>query len=481
MAFNSNGLGINSYEAPGGYRTMACPAAVLALRAGGANSCMDFDPDPVGTDDGFDVTVAAGAPFRLSLSWAEAQFGVNNDFDVYVFNPDTGGAVSLEAEANNLTSQTATEFGSFTVGGAGSRQIVIRRFAGTGTPRLKLVSNDNGAQTWQTTQAVTAPDVRGPTIYGHNGANAAITVGAVPFNNSNVMETFSGRGPVTSVFAPVNGTTPAAPLASPLTLVKPDVSATDRGITTFFGSANRFSGTSAAAPHAAAVGALQLAANPTLSKSELELAQKNTARPVGAFGPNDMGAGLIDAQAAIASVPPPPPTIAITNRPVPVSTDTTPTVEFAFTGHPASVTCNVDGASQPCASPFTAPVPLGDGDHTITVAATDYFGHNAVPASATFAIDTTGPVAPTISKGPKKKTKSRKAKFIFSGEPGATYVCAVDDKLFKPCTSPTKVKVKKAKPKPKKHTFAIEATDALGNAGEVAVYKWKVVKKKRRR
>jgi hypothetical protein len=478
MAFNSDGLGVNSYEAPNGYRTMACPPAVLALRAGGDDSCMDFDPSGA-TDAGFDVTVAAGTPFRLSLSWAEAQFGVANDFDVYVFNPNTGGAVSLEAESDNLASQRATEFGSFTVGSAGNRQIVIRRYDGTGSPRLKLVSNDNGANTWQSTQAVTAPDVQGPTIYGHNGAAAAQTVGAVPFSNSNTVEGFSGRGPVTSIFEPVNGTTASPAFPAPRVLSKPDIAATDGGITTFFGSGNRFFGTSAAAPHAAAVGALQLEANPALTNTQVMAGQRATARPVGAFGPLDAGAGLIDAQAAIAGQPPAAPTVAIISRPGPTTTDTTPTFEFTTTGDIASLSCVVDGAASPCTSPFTTAV-LRDGNHTVSINATDFFGQSG-QAAATFATDASAPSAPVFTKFPKKKTKSKKATFEFeTNEDGATFACSLDKKAFAPCASPAKVKVKKAKRKPKKHTFAVQPTDAAGNVGSTSTYKWKVVKKKRK-
>jgi hypothetical protein len=96
-------------------------------------------------------------------------------------------------------------------------------------------------------------------------------------------------------------------------------------------------------------------------------------------------------------------------------------------------------------------------------------------------VDATAPAKPKINKGPKKKTKSRKAKFKFSGEAGATFMCALDKKAFKPCTSPTKVKVKKAKPKPKKHTFSIKGIDAVGNVGAATTYRWKVVKKAKRR
>jgi hypothetical protein len=178
----------------------------------------------------------------------------------------------------------------------------------------------------------------------------------------------------------------------------------------------------------------------------------------------------------MASKPPAAPSIAITARPGPITTDTTPTFEFTVTGHPATISCSVDGAAQGCTSPFTPATPLADGNHTVTISATDFFGQTSSPAAASFTTDTTAPDKPTIKKGPKKKTKSNKAKFTFSGEAGATFMCALDKKAFAACTSPAKVKVKKAKPKKKKHTFKIEAVDAAGNVGAAATYKWKVQK-----
>ena len=69
----------------------------------------------------------------------------------------------------------------------------------------------------------------GPAIFGHNGTGAGMSVAAVPFSNSGAIEEFSSRGPVTHYFGPVIGTTPAAPLASPQVLAKPDIAATDGG------------------------------------------------------------------------------------------------------------------------------------------------------------------------------------------------------------------------------------------------------------
>ena len=95
------------------------------------------------------------------------------------------------------------------------------------------------------------------------------------------------------------------------TIQKPDVVATDCGRTTFFVPGNapgvfRFCGTSAAAPHAAAIAALVLQANPTLTPAQIQAGLAATARSVGEFGLNAVGAGLIDAHSMIEDVALPP-------------------------------------------------------------------------------------------------------------------------------------------------------------------------------
>jgi len=473
MAFNNNGLGFNSYEAPDGYRTSTCPADVLPLRGGGADSCMDFDPG-AGIDTTFQVTAAASSPLRLSLAWAEARFGVATDFDLYVFEQTTEGAIQLQAEENNLTSQDPTEFGSFTTNEAATDyQIVIRRFAGAGTPRLKFVSGDNGTNTITGTQAVTAPDVQGPTIFGHNGAQNAQTVAAVPQNDSNLVEPFSSRGPVTYLFGPVSGTTPAAALATPLNLTKPDVAATDRGANTFFGTDDagtfRFSGTSAAAPHAAAVGALQLEANPTLTQAQVKNAQQATALAVGtpALPATTVGSGLIDAVAAINSLPPPAPVPTVTSGPGGPTPDTTPTFFWISTGDVKSFGCEVDGSTPvSCTAPYTSGT-LAEGVHTFSVTASDYF-NQAGTASLGFQIDLSGPVL-QIVKGPKKRSLKRRGTFAFASEFGASFICRLDKHPAVPCISPLPLKVPRGR-----HTLRIQAIDALGNPGETEAYRWKV-------
>jgi Calx-beta domain-containing protein/subtilase family protein len=154
----------------------------------------------------------------------------------------------------------------------------------------------------------TGGDVVGPTIFGHNGANNAMSTAAIPFNNANTIETYSSRGPLTLYFGPVNGTTPASPLGTPLKLAKPDVAATDGTQNTFFGSFQngiwRFFGTSAAAPHAAAVAALQLDGFPSATVNQVKDAQRSTAVPVGSFAADAAGKGRLNAKAAVANLLP---------------------------------------------------------------------------------------------------------------------------------------------------------------------------------
>jgi len=84
----------------------------------------------------------------------------------------------------------------------------------------------------------------------------------------------------------------------------------------------------------------------------------------------------------------------------------------------------------------------------------------------------------TITKGPKHKTKKKRATFEFTAsEPGSTFECALDGQAaFKPCTSPFTLKVKKGK-----HTFEVRARDPVGNVdGSPAADDWKVKKRRKK-
>lgn len=102
-----------------------------------------------------------------------------------------------------------------------------------------------------------------PVTFGHNSARGAIGVAAYPFFRPFIPEFFTSPGPSTIYFSRNNRR-----FDKPDVRQKPDLAAMDGGNTTFFfedaledeDTLPNFFGTSAAAPHAAAIGALVLQA-----------------------------------------------------------------------------------------------------------------------------------------------------------------------------------------------------------------------------
>ena len=260
-----NGHEVGSYEAVDGYRPTTCPIA--AITAGHAD-CHNF-----GT---------AGSPdshVRLQLHRQHRPSGRSSsgprpgtaasttDLDLYLVNTSTNTLVGTGGSVvNNLTSQQAFEWFGGTLGSNLNLAFVVARKSGVApaaTPRFKFVMAGNGASAYTTMEhevpVAGTTDVMGPTAFGHNGGADAMSVGASDVRVATNLNSYSSYGPVTTLFGPVNGVTPAAPLASPKVVAKPDLVASDCNVTTFFAGAGppfHFCGTSAAAPHAAAVAAL---------------------------------------------------------------------------------------------------------------------------------------------------------------------------------------------------------------------------------
>ncbi|MDQ6696249.1 MAG: DUF4214 domain-containing protein, partial [Actinomycetota bacterium] len=143
-----------------------------------------------------------------------------------------------------------------------------------------------------------------PTIYGHNALLAGASVAATPFDSSDQIERFSSRGPASYCWQPVRGSAPA-PAMNPCQTKQVDFAATDGVANSFFpgdGEGLRFYGTSAAAPHAAAVAALQRQRQPCRTPAEIFAALRSSGRPVGAFQADAAGSGLIDAKTAVSTL-----------------------------------------------------------------------------------------------------------------------------------------------------------------------------------
>lgn len=324
---DSQGRNISSWESPAYRATAGCPAPVAARTTPAVpeeRACVDFDPDPVVTDTTFGITVAPGKTLRIDLQWAQPWFGVTTDLDLYIMNnaetqllgwsegPDAGPTGSQKPFA--ITGYVNEGFAPQTV------KVVINRpitpgetnTGDAGTPRLKFVMANNSptSVTWSEYPESSGGDIVGPTIFGQSGAENAISVAAEDVRRPGRPEEFSSRGPRALYFAPVDGTTPAAPLATPKQLAKPDLTASDCGDNTRFGGT--FCGTSAAAPHAAAVAALALSAKPTATHDEIVDAISETATPFAGHGPEAVGAGRVDANATLDRLVDPSPTGATT-------------------------------------------------------------------------------------------------------------------------------------------------------------------------
>ncbi|MGZ4651287.1 MAG: Ig-like domain-containing protein [Kineosporiaceae bacterium] len=199
-------------------------------------------------------------------------------------------------------------------------------------------------------------------------------------------------------------------------------------------------------------------------------------------------AGNTDASPAtrsftVSTAPPPDstaPDTTITSGPTGTTSDSTPTFAFTATEANSVFECRVDtGAWANCTSPWTTAA-LSDGDHSVSVRATDVAGNtDATPATRAFTVNTatpppadTTPPDTTISSGQTGTTSATTASFTFtSSESGSTFECQLDTTAWATCTSP----------KPYSglttgsHTFSVRATDAAGNTdGTPATQTWTI-------
>jgi len=305
---DSEGHDIASWETPEYRDSGSCPPAVQAVPGANAIHCLDFNPGPA-VDKTFGIKVEAGETLSIDMQWDEPWFGVGTDLDAFLLN-STGGLIAESAEDN--LGGAPVEVLKWTNTGSGTKtvQLVVNRFSGS-SPRLKfaLLENGRGVSATEYPQS-SGEDVVGPTIFGHSGAASAISVAAVRPTKSSP-ERYSSRGPVRHDFGPVVNHTAAARLGSPEIVSKPDLTATDCVRTTFFSFFDDegffpvpgwyFCGTSAAAPHAAAVAALMRQAAPALGPEGIRKALVGSAASTfnSQYGSCDIGAGLVEAVGAI--------------------------------------------------------------------------------------------------------------------------------------------------------------------------------------
>jgi len=424
--FDAGGREIASWEAPAFRDSLGCPQQVAELGGFNGTHCMDFDPG-AGVDRTFGITVGAKQTLTLDLQWAEPWNGVATDLDAFLLSGS--GQILAEAPTDNVSptgTQRPVEILQWQneSNSAKTVQLAVNRYAGL-SPRLKFILLENGGGVSATEYPQSSGgDVVGPAVFGHAGSAAAITVAAVPFNNSARVESYSSRGPVTHLYRPVEGPAPALPLGSPEVIAKPDLAATDCGATTFFAFLSsgtwRFCGTSAAAPHAAAIAALVRQAKPTLPAQQVRSTLTGTAAPVGSFAPAAAGAGLVDAFAAIDSLP------------GPIEGGDGSSEATAPLENPAAKTTAPAPASSPPGAPQPTPTPTP-----------------SVPGTL-------------ILRHPPKlvRTAATSARLAFrfgSDQEGATFLCRVDRGGFRPCPARFARRYR-----PGRHVLRVKALAASG-------------------
>ena len=308
-----NGLQVASYEAAS-YRPTTCP---LGLTYPGKD-CHNFNFNPTGTAVNADqVTLAANGTLDIDLQWSEPWNGVVTDFDLYLLDM-SGNVVESDYTTNSGPGGTQQPFAYIyhqnLTGSPQTYQIVITRYDGTGTPRIKFFFSQNTSKlTYVEFNMSAGEDTVGPTISGHSASRYVSSVGATPYDNANSVEIFSSRGPAAHYWGPVIGTLAASPIETE-TLLQPDFTATDLVCTTFFfindgtSKCYRFQGTSAAAPHAAAVAALVLQAarryHLNLNQYSMKALLQSTAVTITTADSYAAGAGRLDAFAAMTAILP---------------------------------------------------------------------------------------------------------------------------------------------------------------------------------
>ncbi|MCF3934693.1 S8 family serine peptidase [Acuticoccus sp. M5D2P5] len=287
----------------------------------------DWDPGP-GIDPVLDLSLPVGS-HTIVVQWSDAYAstgpdspGAQTDLDVYLAAAGTDplaapaitGGVRLGAMESDIGGDPVAVF-EVDVTTAGDVGLVIEKVSGVAPEAISVTIYGPGLPLVNAEYSS-----GGPTSYGHAQAPGAFSVGAAEWINTPaygtdpaILESFSSLGGI-----PIYYDTAGNALPSPEMRNNVSFTASDGGNTTFFGAQGsdddafpNFFGTSAAAPNAAAIAALMLERDPSLSPAEIGEVLSATAldmnNPYNGPGADPgvdpaSGAGLIQADRALAAL-----------------------------------------------------------------------------------------------------------------------------------------------------------------------------------
>jgi subtilisin family serine protease len=255
--------------------------------------------------------ISGGGEGVYELMWSDPLGASANDYDLFITD-SSGNVIASSTNVQNgaqnpeedITDNTAVSSGC----SSGTCRILIVKHS-TAATRALFLSTERGTLSIGTKGAT----------YGHAAAAAAFGIAATngengdPVYRSNCtgfsstcnagIESFSSDGP-RQMFYNSNGSaiTPGNVLfgtSGGASLAKPDFTAAD-DVGTGVSEYATFAGTSAAAPHAAAIAALLLQAVPGLTASTMRAALSSSAIAIDGAAPNiDAGEGIVMAPAAL--------------------------------------------------------------------------------------------------------------------------------------------------------------------------------------
>ncbi|HEY3464967.1 MAG TPA: S8 family serine peptidase [Amycolatopsis sp.] len=317
LYFSSAGNSGNATDGTSGYYEGDFRASSTKI-SGVTGTPHDFDP--TSTTQNFDALSAGSLGRPVTLFWSDPWGKSANDYDLFILN--SSGSVVASSENGQSGSQNPYEIAQVPSSGSGYKVAVVKysgadRFIALNVIRGRFVAS--GSLKAFSTNGVTN---------GHSAAANAFSVAAAPaaaafgrpleagdpanpagpypglFTASSKWERFSSDGK-RHLFYNADGTaiTPGnVSSTGGATRNKPDITAAD-GVATSVAGFQPFFGTSAAAPHAAAIAALLLSGKPTATPAQIRTALVSSAIDLGAAGFDTVtGNGVIMAGPALAAL-----------------------------------------------------------------------------------------------------------------------------------------------------------------------------------
>ncbi|MBI4529831.1 MAG: S8 family serine peptidase, partial [Deltaproteobacteria bacterium] len=224
------------------------------------------------------INVGPLASMGVFLSWNDPAGASANDYDLLLFNCLSGDLLdwSDEIQEGFQEPQEAVFFANSSASPVDVCYAIVNAFDQAAPRILNVTISGDALHGFNTAASSLIPPA--------DASGNLIAVGAVPASSPGQIEPFSSRGPI---FDGEN---------------KPDVVATD-GVTVSGAGEfpSPFFGTSAAAPHVAALAALVLECRNSLTAQSLKIILKSSAVALEApdNSPNISGSGRIDALAAV--------------------------------------------------------------------------------------------------------------------------------------------------------------------------------------